>query len=170
MLLTENEMLIMTAFLAAAGLFDHLTHRIPNILTGLMLISCIACCIWDKGPAGVPPAIIRMVLFYPVFSIGALGAGDIKLMAVCAGFFEGGRVLCFIFFSLLMAAVSGTAVMIMKGQMKKRIYRLLIYIKRLLETGRPERYHADKKAERESGVVLAGAMFVSAVLGMGGLY
>ena len=44
------------------------------------------------------------------------------------------------------------------------------YIKRLLETGRPERYHADKKAERESGVVLAGAMFVSAVLGMGGLY
>ncbi|MBO7355369.1 MAG: prepilin peptidase [Lachnospiraceae bacterium] len=167
-------MLIMTAFLAAAGLFDHLTHRIPNILTGLMLICCIALRISGRDPAAVSGAVIRIVLtgaaFYPVFAIGALGAGDIKLMAVCAGFLEGSRCLYFIFFSLLMAAVFGTAVMLIRGQMKKRMYRLLIYIKRLLETGRPERYHAGKSAERGAGVAMAGAMFVSAVLGIGGLY
>lgn len=167
-------MLIMTAFLAAAGLFDHLTHRIPNILTGLMLICCIALRICDNDPAAITGAFVRIVItgavFFPVFSIGALGAGDIKIMAVCAGFLEGGRCLYFVFFSLLIAAVTGTAVMLIKGQMKKRMYRLLIYIKRLLETGKPERYHAGKSAERESGIVMAGAMFVSAVLGIGGLY
>ena len=115
-------------------------------------------------------AIFMALAFYPVFAIGALGAGDIKLMAVCAGFFDGSRALYFIFFSLLAAAAGGVALMIVKGQMKKRMQRLVMYIKRYMETGLPERYHADRGAERESGIAMAGAMFVSAVLGIGGLY
>ena len=167
-------MLIMTVFLAAAGILDHLTHRIPNILTGLMLICCIALRICDKDLTAFALTVFRIVLtalaFYPVFAIGALGAGDIKLMAVCAGFFDGSRALYFIFFSLLAAAAGGVALMIVKGQMKKRMQRLVMYIKRYMETGLPERYHAERGAERESGIAMAGAMFVSAVLGIGGLY
>lgn len=32
-----------------------------------------------------------------VFYIGAMGAGDVKLLAVCAGYFSGEKVLCFLF-------------------------------------------------------------------------
>ena len=168
-------MLIMTAFLAAAGILDHLTHRIPNILTGLMLICCIALRISDKNLPALALTVLRIVItaaaFYPVFAIGALGAGDIKLMAVCAGFFDGSsRILYFIFFSLLAACIWGVVVMIVNGQMKKRMQRLVMYIKKYIKTGIPERYHACKSAERESGIAMAGAMFVSAVLGIGGLY
>jgi prepilin peptidase CpaA len=167
-------MLIMTAFLAAAGILDHLTHRIPNILTGLMLICCIALRICDKDLSALALTVLRIVLtaaaFYPVYAIGAIGAGDIKLMAVCAGFFDGSRTLYFIFFTLLAASVWGLTVIIVKRQMKERMQKLAMYIKGYMETGIPERYHACRKAERESGIAMAGAMFVSAVLGIGGLY
>ena len=167
-------MFIMTAFLAVAGIFDHLTHRIPNILTGLMLVICIVLRAADHDLLSLGGAVLRVIaagtLFFPFFAIGTLGAGDVKLMAVCAGFMDTGRYLIFVFFAMLAAAVWGSAVMIVKGSMKKRMLRLAIYIKRILETGKAERYHACREAETGPGIALAGALFFSAVLGVGGLY
>ena len=49
--------------------------------------------------------LLTTVAFYLFFYIGAMGAGDVKLLAVCAGYFSGEKVLCFLFFALLFAAV-----------------------------------------------------------------
>ena len=39
--------------------------------------------------------LLTTVAFYLFFYIGAMGAGDVKLLGVCAGYFSGEKVLCF---------------------------------------------------------------------------
>ncbi len=167
-------MLLMTVLLAVAGIFDHLFHKIPNILTLVMFVICIIRECLISEPVCILFVLIRMlitaVIFYPVFVIGALGAGDIKLLAVCCGYMSGTRAIWFIFMTFLIASVVGVAGLIHKKEIGKRIRRLIIYIKNYMETGKVERYHCNTEAALHAGVALAGPMFVSALLGVGGLY
>lgn len=167
-------MLIMAIFLAVAGIFDHLLHRIPNVLTGIMLVACACYNLAVTGPLSLIPMMARIIisgmLFFPVFSIGALGAGDVKLIAVCAGFLDFSRGLFFVFISLFLAALMGILKMAMRKEITKRMLTLKKYVSNVLKTGMLQRYHCNKTAEKESGVALAGAMFVSALIGIGGFY
>ena len=167
-------MYLLAAFLAVAGLFDFFFRKIPNRLILIMLGVCLVMNIYVSGPASltgvVPRILIAGALFYPVFVIGALGAGDVKLMAVSCGFVPGDKALYFLFVSLLAASVIGTVKMGMHGELKKRMHRLALYIKKTIRTGRPEMYHANRAAALENGVALAGPMFISALIGIGGFY
>ena len=167
-------MLIMTMLLAVAGIFDHLFHKIPNILILVMFITGIIRACFISEPLSIPFMLIRMlltaVIFYPVFVIGALGAGDIKLLAVCCGYMNGTRAIWFIFMTFSIAAVAGVIGLIHRKEIGKRIRRLIIYVKNYLKTGKVERYHCNTEAALHAGVALAGPMFVSALLGVGGFY
>ena len=167
-------MLIMIAFLATAGIFDHLLHRIPNQLTGIMLVACVFYNLAVKGHASVLPVVLRIVVtglvLFPFFMIGALGAGDVKLFAVCSGFMEAQRILYFVFLSLILAGILGVIKMAARKEISKRFLILKMYILNCIRTGKPERYHCNKAAEEESGVPIAGAMLISALIGIGGFY
>jgi prepilin peptidase CpaA len=167
-------MYLLAAFLAVAGLFDFFFRKIPNRLILLMLGGCLVLNIYASGPASLTGMILRILiagaLFYPVFVIGALGAGDVKLIAVSCGFLSGERTLWFLFISLLTASVIGVVKMGIHGEISKRMHRLALYIKKTIMPGRPEMYHANRAAALKNGVALAGPMFVSALIGIGGLY
>ena len=167
-------MLIMTVFLAVACIFDILFHKIPNVLTGLMLAAlCLFVCLTEDYTQ-LPGSLIRMLvtgaLFYPFFKIGALGAGDVKLLAVCSGFLSGYRILYFVFLALATAAAAGVIRLVIKKEFVKSIRRPVIYIKKIMETGEIERYHGSTDEALKSGIALAGPMFISALIGIGGLY
>ena len=167
-------MYLLAAFLAVAGLFDFFFRKIPNRLILFMLGGCLFLNIYMSGPASlagvVPRILIAGALFYPVFVIGALGAGDVKLLAVSCGFVPGEKTLYFLFVSLFIASVFGVVRMGMHGEFKKRMHRLALYIKKTIRTGRPEMYHANRAAALENGVAHAGPMFISALIGIGGFY
>ena len=167
-------MILLAAFLAVAGLFDFFFRKIPNRLILLMLGGCLVLNLYGSGPASltgvIPRILIAGALFYPVFAIGALGAGDVKLIAVSCGFVSGEKVLWFLFISLFTASVVGVVKMGIHGEISKRIHRLALYIKKTIRTGRPEMYHANRAAALENGVALAGPMFISALIGIGGFY
>ena len=161
-------MLIMTVFLAVAGIFDHLFHKIPNALTLVMLaVSVIYVCV-TAGPGYLPAAIFRMtitgVVFYLFFMIGAFGAGDVKLLAVCSVFMTGTRILFFIFIAMIIASVCGVIQLLVRKELGKRMRRLELYIGNLLKTGKPQRYQCSREAAERSGVALAGPMFLSALI------
>ena len=71
----------MLGILILAVCSDVRTEKIRNklILAGLATGFLIQ--IYEKGISFIP-----LFLFYPIFRIGALGAGDIKLFSVIAGF------------------------------------------------------------------------------------
>ncbi len=80
----------MLGILILAVCSDVRTEKIRNklILAGLETGFLIQ--IYEKGISFIPLWFIQIsipiFLFYPIFRIGALGAGDIKLFSVIAGF------------------------------------------------------------------------------------
>ena len=167
-------MYLLAVSLAVAGIFDLFFRKIPNRLILAMLVSCLIRSVITDGPESllhvIPRILVAGLLFYPVFVIGALGAGDVKLLAVSCGFMSGDRALRFLFFSLLIASAIGAVKIGMSGELRKRMHRLALYVKKTIRTGRPEMYHANREAALKSGVALAGPMFISVLIGIGGFY
>ena len=167
-------MLILAVFLAVAGIFDLFFRRIPNILSLALLAVCVVFTAGSAGFSDLGRVLLRILVtgavFYPFYAIGVLGAGDVKLMAVSCGFFAGDRCLVFLFLSLLIAAGTGIVKMGLNGEMGKRMHRLAMYLGKMIRTGKVERYHCNRQAALKSGVALAGPMFISALIGIGGFY
>ena len=72
--------------------------------------------------------LLTTVAFYLFFYIGAMGAGDVKLLGVCAGYFSGEKVLCFLFFALLFAAVFALCKMYLARNLWDRLCYLGEYV------------------------------------------
>jgi prepilin peptidase CpaA len=70
--------------LVAAG-SDVATRRIPNALTFGAALAALAAHAWIGGLPGAAMAVagwaVGIALFLPVFALGGMGAGDVKLLA-----------------------------------------------------------------------------------------
>jgi len=111
-----------------------------------------------------------IAMFYFFFWIGAMGAGDVKILGVCAGFFPWDKVLCFVFFALLIAAVFALGKMCLERNMKERLHYLGEYLWDVFRCGRWKIYFAGERECTATGICMAGPVFCSALLYMGGVY
>ena len=111
-----------------------------------------------------------IAMFYFFFWIGAMGAGDVKILGVCAGFFPWDKVLCFVFFALLIAAVFALGKMCLERNMKERLHYLGEYLWDVFRCGRWKVYFAGERECTATGICMAGPVFCSALLYMGGVY
>lgn len=81
--------LILLGFLAVAAVFDLVQRRIPNllILGGLITAFVIA---MSSGLAGVgrmaAGALAALFVLIPVYGMGLMAAGDVKLISMTGGF------------------------------------------------------------------------------------
>lgn len=95
-------------FLLIACYYDYRFQRIPNYLILWMLITGVIWRFYVQGGEGIFSFLFIMFIVIiglsPFFRIKALGAGDVKLFGVCAGFCLKEQFLYFLFFSLLIAA------------------------------------------------------------------
>ena len=96
-------------FLAAACGYDYRQRRIPNYVILGMTIAGIGWRMYDERAPGalwyLGQAVLVMAVLYPFFKTGGLGAGDVKLMGVTAGYLPAEKILGFLFCSLLVAAL-----------------------------------------------------------------
>ncbi len=132
-------------FLVAACRYDYRERRIPNYLIIWMAALGAAWRFWNEGLAGplwyLGQAVLVMAALYPFFQIGGLGAGDVKLLGVTAGYLPAEKILAFLFCSLLVAAMFSVAKMWRKGVGRRRL-----------------------------PVCLSGPVFISVLLFLGGVY
>lgn len=125
-------MIVLLLILLAAVYTDYRQNRIPNwmiifgILSGL-IISFLhgGLELFCKGLGGM---ILPVILLYPVFVIGGLGAGDLKLFAV-AGSYLGikGITISFII-AFIIGVIISLVKMIHFHNFKERIYYFFSYI------------------------------------------
>lgn len=96
-------------FLAAACGYDYRQRRIPNYVILGMTIAGIGWRMYDERAPGalwyLGQVVLVMAVLYPFFKTGGLGAGDVKLMGVTAGYLPAEKILGFLFCSLLVAAL-----------------------------------------------------------------
>ena len=119
------------AVMALAALTDIRSKRIPNalVVAGLILgLATRATLGWASLASGAGAALVALVLGVLLFSIGAMGAGDGKLMAVVGAFlgFEQGLL------ALGLSAVAGAVLSLGLAVRKGVILPILFSTRELL--------------------------------------
>jgi prepilin peptidase CpaA len=123
--------IVAVAVVIVACIWDVATSRIPNVLTFTAVGLALA--FHAVAGAGAPYAarglLAGLVVFFPMFALGAMGAGDVKLMAALGAWIGWKAVL----FVALYGSLAGGAIAILIG-MRRRYLRKALSNLRLLAT------------------------------------
>lgn len=160
-----------------ACFFDYRKAKIPNWLILIGLVLAVGSNVWKVSPdRPLYIALLWMavrislttVILYPFFKIGVLGAGDVKLCAVCAAFLKTGDCVPVFVTGLIVAAVVGLCKLLFLGNTRERIYYLFSYGMDVVQFGvwKPywtkENLHLKIDASiRMAGPLLAGVLLHS---------
>jgi len=167
-------LLFLCLLLAAACGYDYRKHRIPNYLVVLTAVLGAGWRLQDGGFPGLlgymGQALLMMSMLYPFFKIGTIGAGDVKLLGVTAGYLPFKKILFFLFFSLLIAAIISLIKMWKKNYFKERVLYLLRYLSNVWKTGKWQLYLEEEENKSTVSICLAGPILFSVLLYLGGVY
>ncbi|MBR6389910.1 MAG: prepilin peptidase [Lachnospiraceae bacterium] len=141
--------------LSVAAVCDVYSGRIPREVTCFgMLISQL----WIISHRSVDEALIAiagsfgiMILLYPLFMIGTLGAGDIKLIMILPAYMPFADSLITVFMSFAAGACIGLVKMITAGTLHERLRVMKAYIEAVSAGGRLIIY--DKPASMAGGTI-----------------
>lgn len=121
--------------LVAAAWSDIQSHRIPNtlILTGMVLAFALGA--WQNGVSGLLGAgggfALGLLVFMPFYLLRALGAGDVKLMAVVGAFLGPGGLIGAVLGTFIAGGVMALALTLHSG----KLGQMLSNIKSMLVNG-----------------------------------
>ncbi len=160
--------------LAAACGYDYRRKRIPNFLIAFMAVFGAGWRFWESGVNGalsyIGEAVFIMFLLYPFFKIGSIGAGDVKLLGVTAGYLPMSRILMFLFVSLLISAMISLFKMWKESNIRERMSYLFAYLTDVARSGNWRLYLDNEKEKQAVGICLSGPVLMSVLLYLGGVY
>ena len=167
-------MFVLSMILCVICFFDYYSKRIPNLLILLILLWGMGRGVYQKSLCGAGEYLMILAavvfLLYPIFQIGGLGAGDVKLLCTCAGFFPVDKVISFLFMSLLISAVFSIVKLVKERNLQDRIAYFLKYVKSVVKNGKWSQYLPQKDLKKLSGICMSGPILCSVLLGLGGVY
>lgn len=144
------------------------------MLIALMLVTGVGISGLEQGVEGIlhfgAKMIFMILLMYLFFKIGALGAGDVKLFGVCAGYLPGDKILYFLFFSLLIAATISLIKILMEHNAKERLSYLGEYLIDVARSGKWQLYIFDQSEMQKHSICLAGPILGSVLMYIGGIF
>jgi prepilin peptidase CpaA len=117
------------AVVIVASVWDVATSRIPNVLTFTAIGLALAFHLMVGG--GAPYAalglLVGLAVFFPMFALGAMGAGDVKLMAAL-GAWIGWKAILFV---ALYGSLAGGALGLVIGMRRRYLRKALSNLKML---------------------------------------
>ena len=167
-------MLIVVLYVAVAAIMDLITSRIQNglILIGLLLGLCLQYA--ENGLIGIlyaaAGAAVPILCLWVVFCVRALGAGDLKLLAVAGSFIGPIKVLDCILYTMAAGGVIALFLMISRRNLKERFRYLMCYIQKLIRTRRPEPYYEKLNKGNDFTMHFSVAILIGIVLCWEGVY
>lgn len=141
-----------------AVIIDIWKHKIPNILVMILLIinllsietSIVDSSITFEGMLLRTGQLALILIFlFPFFSVGALGAGDIKIIIVTALGLD--RPFYYFVIIWISAAVLAVGKLVIRKEAKARTKHLYVYIKTIFLTGKITPY-LDESVKKEAKV------------------
>lgn len=113
--------------LLVAVAVDLLRHRIPNLLVFLGLtLGCVGQ-VFLYGVSGfgdyLSGAAIGFAVFIPMYAVGGMAAGDVKLMAMVGGFLSAELALWASVSSLIVGGLYGILIVLFRGQIVRTFSR-----------------------------------------------
>lgn len=169
--------IILFLVLAVAAITDLLFDKIYNewILGAMAAGLCYA--VWQNGAEGLIRALLSMAipfaLLYPLFLIGGLGAGDVKLLSVAGCFLTAKETILCLGLSFALGAVLSLAKMIAEKNFLERMKYFLWYIADVFTSGEWKFYEEDRndrQRRKEGKIHFSIPVLLGMVVYKGGIY
>lgn len=118
---------LLIGLLGIAVVSDLRRHRIPNLLILLGLALGLAYQAQAAGLAGLGDGTLGMLigfgLFLPMYALGGMAAGDVKLMAMVGAFLSPEQALWAAMASLIAGGLCGFLIVLVRGQLLQTLAR-----------------------------------------------
>lgn len=191
-------MYFLSPLLGIACLWDYSTGKIPNFLQFNIMSIGLLYSYYRSGWSSVLNFLIKVmvvgIIFLPLFMIKTIGAGDVKTLALAAGFFKVPQILWFVFYVMLSAVIFSLiiqyfnqlyqqiskskfcirsladAILSMFRYYVKRFKLFIDYINNYKNTKQLTPYHLEYSERRNASIVMSGPMLISVILALGGVY
>jgi prepilin peptidase CpaA len=143
---------VVSAIMVEAAVIDGWKMRVPNWLTYHLFIGGLAFGAWSHGLAGLGWALVGaalgLVLLLPLYAIGGMGAGDVKLYAG-VGAWVGPLVTFWAFAtSAIMGGVMALAMIAWSGEYVRHWVQLQTIVHEILTIRNPEKLAAIADARK----------------------
>ena len=145
--------IILFLVLTVAAITDLLFDKIYNewLLGAMAAGLCYA--VWKDGAAGLLRALVSMTipfaLLYPLFIIGGLGAGDVKLLSVAGCFLTIKESILCLGLSFLLGAAISLLKMALERNFLERMKYFLSYVVDVFNSGEWKLYEEDGRDRKK---------------------
>ena len=125
--------ILLLGLLGVAVASDLRRHRIPNFLVVLGLALVLASQAYSGGIGGLGDGALGMLIgfgvFLPLYALGGMAAGHVKLMAVVGSFMTPNTALWAAFFSLIAGGMCGVLLVLVRGQVQQTLGRYWLMLR-----------------------------------------
>ena len=169
---------VLVLLLLTAAICDFYRGKIPNILIAAGYCYGIICLLYQQEILRALPGImVPVMVLFPLYKIGTIGAGDIKLLSMLGFYFNFMETLFCIFLAFVLGAVFSIISFIRYKNFWERMTYLFSYLKKCFHMGRLQYYYSNSEGknfsysvESKSKIHFAIPIFFSALLHMGGVF
>ncbi|NLX56440.1 MAG: prepilin peptidase [Planctomycetaceae bacterium] len=154
---------VVTLFLILAAVIDGFELKVPNWLTFSMIISgwfystCAAAAAGDPWYAGLGWSLVGMAvglgLLLPLYAIGGMGAGDVKLLAGVGAWMGATHTLYAFCVTGIVGAILAVAMVVCRRAWRKHFNQLWMIVGEILTIRDPNQL-STIAAERKSSMLL----------------
>ena len=167
-------MAVLCISLIVVSVCDYRRKKIPNWMAAFIFVVGMMHGFYQGGISGLCKYVFVVLAvicsLYPFFRIGGIGAGDVKLLGVCSGYFMRRRILYFLFFSMLISVVVSVVKLFRERSVRKRLAYFGRYCGDVALNGKLKLYLPEDGSRKLSGVCMSGPILCSVILGLGGIY
>jgi prepilin peptidase CpaA len=143
--------------LVEAALIDGRCLRVPNWLTYHFFLGGLIFAFWKGGSASLVCALegagVGLLTLLPLYAIGGMGAGDVKLMAGMGAWIGPWFTLGAFVFSALAGSLIAVAMMVLSGELVRHLALFQIIGREILVLRNPA-ILAERAAQRKASMML----------------
>lgn len=165
--------IILFLLLTVAAVTDLMFDKIYNGWVLAAMATGLAYAAWQGGGSGFIQALVSMtvpiVLLYPLFMIGGLGAGDIKLLAAAGCFLTVKEVVICLGISFFLGAVFSILKMAAEKNFLQRMNYLMSYILDVFKSREWKFYEQDFK-DKKGKIHFSLPVLLGVVMYKGGIH
>lgn len=125
--------ILLLGLLGVAVVSDLRSHRIPNLLVVLGLALGLAGQTYASGVSGLGNGMLGLLIgfgvFLPLYALGGMAAGDVKLMAMVGAFLTPQGALWAALFSLIAGGLCGFLIVLVRGQLSMTFSRYWLMLR-----------------------------------------
>lgn len=157
---------------------DYKYDRIPNGISVLGTAIGLFFHVRENGWQGICSAgvviLISFCILYPIYRIGGIGAGDVKLLLMTGSFVSADKQFHIVIFSFIIGALLSVEKMISEDNFKERMQYLFSYLMDVLRTGQWKLYgenlNTGSNKYKSNKIHFALPVCFSVMLGLGGIF